>query len=197
MSEVCCTRLPENTGCKKSPSRYHCTTLLGHVFATKAYIDNLKNLLNTNTSSTCPHNMVNFGSITAENTARYSSSKRQPNFVALNRGHHLYSAGRPSCWALAHILVNVNSRSHSLFTFVERELTFTFAICCRPYICLSSICLSCVTLVHPTQAVVIFGNLSTAFGTLTIRWHARKILWRSSQWNPSVGGVKPKRWSKI
>ena len=29
-------------------------------------------------------------------TARHSSSGRQPNFAALNRGHHLYSAGRPS-----------------------------------------------------------------------------------------------------
>jgi len=28
---------------------------------------------------------------------------RQPNFAALNRGRHLYSAGRPSRWALAHI----------------------------------------------------------------------------------------------
>ena len=36
-------------------------------------------------------------------TARYSSSGRQPNFAALNRGRHLYSAGRPSRWALAHI----------------------------------------------------------------------------------------------
>jgi len=36
-------------------------------------------------------------------TARHSSSGRQPNFVALNTGRHLYSAGRPSRWALAHI----------------------------------------------------------------------------------------------
>ena len=36
-------------------------------------------------------------------TARQSSSGRQPNFVALNRGRHLYLAGRPSHWALAHI----------------------------------------------------------------------------------------------
>jgi len=36
-------------------------------------------------------------------TARQSSSQRQPNFVVLNRGRHLYSAGRPSRWALAHI----------------------------------------------------------------------------------------------
>ena len=39
-------------------------------------------------------------------TARYSSSGRQPNFAALSRGCHLYLAGRPSRWALAHILVD-------------------------------------------------------------------------------------------
>jgi len=53
----------------------------------------------------------------------------------------------------------VNSRAHSLCAVA------------RP----SVVCLS-VTLVHPTQAVVIFGNFSPAFGTLAIRWHARKIL---------------------
>ena len=36
---------------------------------------------------------------------RTNSSGCQPNFAVLNRGRHLYSAGRPSCWALAHILV--------------------------------------------------------------------------------------------
>jgi len=36
-------------------------------------------------------------------TTRQSSSERQPNFVVLNRGRHLCSAGRPSRWALAHI----------------------------------------------------------------------------------------------
>jgi len=40
-------------------------------------------------------------------TARQSSSWHQPNFAALNRGRHLCSAGRPSCWALAHIPVKV------------------------------------------------------------------------------------------
>jgi len=34
---------------------------------------------------------------------------------------------------------------------------------------LSSVRLSSVTLVHPTQPVEIFGNISTAFGTLAIR----------------------------
>ena len=38
-------------------------------------------------------------------TARHSSSGREPNFAALSKGRHLYSAGRPSRWALAHILV--------------------------------------------------------------------------------------------
>jgi len=38
-------------------------------------------------------------------TARHSSSGRQPNFAALklNTGRYLYSAGRPSRWALVHI----------------------------------------------------------------------------------------------
>jgi len=40
--EMRCTRLAANTGRKKSPSRHHRTTLLGHIFATKACIDNRK-----------------------------------------------------------------------------------------------------------------------------------------------------------
>jgi len=55
---------------------------------------------------------------------------------------------------------------YSSFPFIsERELTFTFAICYRPSVCR----LSSVTVVRPTQAVEIFGNISTALGTLAIR----------------------------
>jgi len=36
-------------------------------------------------------------------TARHWSSGRQSNFAALSRERHLYSAGRPSRWALVHI----------------------------------------------------------------------------------------------
>jgi len=111
--------------------------------------------------------------------------------AALNRGRRLYSAGRPSRWALAHILVAV--------FFSERELTFTFAICCRPSVCrLSrlSVCLS-VTLVHPTQAAVNFGNFSTPFGTVTICRHQQKILRRSLKGNSFTEGVKHKRGSEI
>ena len=43
------------------------TTLSGYIFTTKAWIDNQKkNLSNSNTSSTCPDNMVNFSLLTAE-----------------------------------------------------------------------------------------------------------------------------------
>jgi len=44
--------------------------------------------------------------------------------------------------------------------------------------------------VHPTQAVVIFSNISTVFGVLAIRWQPRKVLRRYSHGNPSVGGIK-------
>jgi len=52
-------------------------------------------------------------------------------------------------------------------------------------------------LVHPTQVVIIFGNISTAFGTLAIRWQSGKILWRSSQGYPSIRGVKHDRGSQM
>ena len=61
----------------------------------------------------------------------------------------------------------------------------------------SSVRLSFVTFVHPTQPVEIFGNVSTPFGILAIQWHPQKILQRSSQGNPSVVGVKCKRGSQI
>jgi len=113
---------------KNSPSRHHRATLSGYIFAINAYIDNRKkNLLNSNVSPTCPYNMVNFGSLAAEivslvwgipanvNGFRVLAVLLQGTLVvgvsqtaALNRGRHLYSAGRPSRWALAHILVKNN-----------------------------------------------------------------------------------------
>jgi len=43
-SEMCCMRLAENTGRKNSPSVHHRTNLSGNIFATKACIDNRKNV---------------------------------------------------------------------------------------------------------------------------------------------------------
>jgi len=72
-SEICCTQLAENAAPKKitknSPSGHHRATLSGYVFATKACIDNRKNLLNSNISLTCPYNMVNFGPLAAESVS--------------------------------------------------------------------------------------------------------------------------------
>jgi len=87
-----------------------------------------------------------------------------------------------------------NVRHSSKF---QRFLANVKAICYRPSVCrLSVVCLS-VTFVRPTQAVQIFGNISTALSTLAIHGHSLKILRRSSQGNPSAGGVKDKRGSKI
>jgi len=100
---------------QKSPSGHHPTTLSGYIFATKALIDNWKNLLSSNIPSTCPYNMVNFGILAGRSsgwdrfvslghpckfqrvsrlgsvTARHSSIGRHPNFAALNRERHIYT----------------------------------------------------------------------------------------------------------
>jgi len=54
---------------------------------------------------------------------------------------------------------------------------------------LSVVYLSSVTFVYPTQTIEIFGNVSTPFGTLAIYDPSVKILQRSFQGNPSVGGL--------
>ena len=107
---------------KTSTSAVYPTTLLGYIFANKTRIDNRKNLKQqyllhmssqygelwptsgwdrfVSLGHPCKFQRVSrLGSV----TVRHSSSGRQPNFAALNRGRHLYSAGRPSLWTLAHI----------------------------------------------------------------------------------------------
>ena len=123
---------------QKSPSGHQRTTLSGYIFATKARIKNRKkNLLSSNISSTCSHNMVNFGPLAAEigsvvwgTPANFNGFRvlaallhgtpvlcvRQTLRAALTRGRHLYSAGRPSRWALAHILVCILLRLNVRFS---------------------------------------------------------------------------------
>jgi len=123
---MCCWRLAGNTGRKmmqKSLSAHHRTTLSGYIFATKACIDNRKKRLVK--QQYLPHMSLQYaelrptsgwdrfvslgdpskfqrvsrlGSVTARHLVVGVSQT-----VALNRGLHLYSAGRPSRWALAHI----------------------------------------------------------------------------------------------
>ena len=67
-------------------------------------------------------------------TARYSSSGRQSNFAALNRGRQLYSAGRPSRWASAHILVVIDAewKSNNL-AHISQQTTYisSYSLCRR------------------------------------------------------------------
>jgi len=74
---------------------------------------------------------------------------------------------------------------HTAAIFSERELMFTFAICYRPSVCLSS-----VTLVRSSQAVQIFGNISMALGTLAIRWHPLKFHGDRPRETPRPGELK-------
>ena len=80
--------------------------------------------------------------------------------------------------------------------FHPNMTTLRPGLCYPNSVCLSSVCLS-VTFVHPTQVVETFGNISSPLCTLPTVWPQCKILRRSSQENPSVGGVKRKRGSKI
>jgi len=73
-------------------------------------------------------------------------------------------------------------------TFYPNVTSLRSGIFCRISICRLSVCLSSVTYVRPTQLVEIFGNVSMLFCTVAVRWHPCKILQRSSQGNPSVGG---------
>jgi len=66
-----------------------------------------------------------------------------------------------------------------LLVIIERFLANVNS-CRRPSVCR----LSSVTLVHPTQATEIFGNVSTPFGTLAICDPSVKVYLRR--------GVKPK-----
>jgi len=61
-------------------------------------------------------------------TARHSSSGRQPNFAALNRGRHLYLAGRPS-QALAHILVDLEAVAKHCDEYVCLWVCLSVCVC--------------------------------------------------------------------
>ena len=67
---MCCTRLAENTGRKKVVKNRHLGTIAQLRRAISSQIRHVstigKNLLSSNISSTCPHNMVNFGPLAAE-----------------------------------------------------------------------------------------------------------------------------------
>ena len=76
--------------------------------------------------------------------------------------------------------------------FYPNVTTLRSGLCYR-----NSVCRLSVTLVHSTQGVAAFGNISSPLCTLAILWPPCKILRRSSEGNPSVGSVKRNRGIKI
>ena len=128
---MCCTRLAANTGHKKSSKNRHLGTIaqlcraissqLRHVSTIGEKLIKQQYLLHMSSQygelqqpisswdrfvslgHPCKFQRVSgLGNV----TARHSSIGRQPNFAAMNRGRHRYSAGRPSRWASTHILVS-------------------------------------------------------------------------------------------
>ena len=127
---MCCTWLAENTGCKNDAKNRHLGTnpqlcwamssQLRHVSTIRKKLVKQQYLLHMGPQygelrptsgwdrfGSLGHpsyfqRLPRLGSVTY---CTACSSGRQPNFAALNGGRHLCSAGRPSRWALAHILV--------------------------------------------------------------------------------------------
>jgi len=68
--ETCCTRLAENTGHRKSSKNRHLGTIAQICRAISSQLRHIsttgKNLLNSNISLTCSHNMANFDPLPAE-----------------------------------------------------------------------------------------------------------------------------------
>jgi len=121
---MCCTRLAGNTGRKKiaicAPSHNFIGLYLPNL---GTYQQSKKKLVK---QQYLPHMSLQYGELRPISgwdllaslgypnkfqrvsrlgsvTARHCGTGRHPSFAALNRGRHLYSAGRPSRWALAHI----------------------------------------------------------------------------------------------
>ena len=93
--------------------------------------------------------------------------------------------------SLRRIFLTQNQIVNQVNIFSERELMFMFAICRRPSVCR----LSSVTFVHPTQAIEI-RQCFYAIWYPAICDPSVKILLRSSQGNPSVGGLYQRRVEK-
>ena len=96
-----------------------------------------------------------------------------PKSVTLNdleRRNGRYCALSYRIWQSCQALSSSWSWLFLVLVYSGRELTFTFAICYRRSVCrLSVVNLLSVTLVHPTQAVELFGNFFSPYdspGTL-------------------------------
>ena len=127
-SEMCWARLAGNAGPKKSPKIRHLGTIAQLSRAVSLQLRHISTIGKNVKQQRLPHMSSQYGELRPTSgwdllaslghtskfqrvsrlgsvTARHSSSQRQANFATLNRGRHLYSTGRPSCWALTHSLL--------------------------------------------------------------------------------------------
>ena len=127
---MCCTQLAGNTGRKNDAKNRHLRTIAQFCRAISSQLRHVstigKNLLSSNISPICLYSMVNFGPLAAEivslvwgtpenfNGFRVLAALLHSQTAASNRGCHLYSVGRPSRWALAHISSCLSS-AHLLY----------------------------------------------------------------------------------
>jgi len=66
---MCCTRLAGNTGCKNDAKNRHLSTIAQLYRAESSqlrHVSTIRKMLSSSISSTRPHNMANFGPLTAE-----------------------------------------------------------------------------------------------------------------------------------
>ena len=128
-------------------------------------------------------------------TQKKPSEYLMNNWRSLNTRHEISVSKYPPWDTLEtpfEKLISINSLSEVNVSFYQNVTTLRSGLCYR-----QSVCLSSVTLLHPTQAVESFGNISLPRCTFAILWPQYKILRRSSQGNPSIGCVKRKKGSKI
>jgi len=97
-----------------------------------------------------------------------------PNF---RRGRHLYSAGRPSSWASAHILVLSWTVCQSV-QLLTAHTAYVIYIAGRPSVLLQYWCCFTQTLFTEvnTQATVIRDNLKTIYTFTYLTNHAHENL---------------------
>ena len=148
MSEMCLTWLTENTGLENYSKNSHLCTIaqlcraislqlwhvstIGKKLVKQQYLLYMSPQYGELLPTSGWDHFVSFGhpckfqrvSRLGSVTAWHSSTERQSNFAALNRERHLYSAGRPSRWALAHISSLIMS-THSCISPLE-----TLTVCC-------------------------------------------------------------------
>ena len=139
-SEMCCTRLAGNTGRKNDAKNRHLRTIAQLCRGISLQLKHVSTIgeKSSDISSTCPYNMVNFGPLAAEIVSLVWGTPANFNgfcvlaallhsqTAALNRGRHLYLAGRPSRWALAQIS---SCPWLSVVSKILKELSLSFVSC--------------------------------------------------------------------